>query len=83
VAPHTNLRCWSSHALRKGGFTCAVESGIPLPIVNRIVGHVSTDMPALRAGLYSRRPCLLCALGGYRRSPELEGARYVAKGMLS
>ena len=44
VAPTTPPRARTSHALRKGGFTCAVEAGIPLHIVNRIVGHVSSDM---------------------------------------
>jgi integrase len=62
VAPSTPPRATTSHALRKGGFTCAVESGIPMQIVNRIVGHVSSDMwqyyyiPSNdRVSLYMRR----------------------------
>lgn len=44
VAPATDQRCRSTHALRKGGFTCARESGMPIEIANTIIGHVSTDM---------------------------------------
>lgn len=44
VAPDTDPRCMSTHALRKGGFTCARESGMPIEIANAIIGHVSSDM---------------------------------------
>lgn len=44
VAPTTDPRCRTTHALRKGGFTVARESGMPIEIANAIIGHVSTDM---------------------------------------
>jgi integrase len=44
VAPDTDPRRRTTHALRKGGFTCARESGMPIEIANAIIGHVSNAM---------------------------------------
>jgi hypothetical protein len=44
VAPYLHERCWSSHALRKGGFTHARETGMPMEVANRIVGWITSDM---------------------------------------
>ena len=44
VAPLTDPRCLTTHALKKAGFTCARESGMPQEIANAIIGHVTSDM---------------------------------------